>query len=87
MGAAWPGKKFVEGSKEFNMLLGSPVGMTLAYMILQHKAELGVKHMTDVTVPRQRGVPGARGGEGEGHDGVDDCGCAATRGSAGREGG
>jgi hypothetical protein len=26
--------------------------MTLAYMILQHKAELGVKHMTDVTVFR-----------------------------------
>ncbi|KAH5710570.1 hypothetical protein HBI20_177700 [Parastagonospora nodorum] len=48
----WPGVKFHEGSSEFNMLLGSPVGMTLAYMILQHKAELGVKHMTDVTVFR-----------------------------------
>jgi hypothetical protein len=36
----------------FNIMLGSPLGSTLAHMLFQHKKELGVKHVTEVTVFR-----------------------------------
>jgi hypothetical protein len=32
------------------VLLGSPIGATVALMLLQHKRELGVKQVTDVTI-------------------------------------
>ncbi|KAH7082347.1 hypothetical protein FB567DRAFT_605713 [Paraphoma chrysanthemicola] len=31
-------------------LLGSPIGATLAYFLIQHKAELGLRHVTSVTI-------------------------------------
>jgi hypothetical protein len=34
------------------MLLGSPIGATVAFLSLQHKRELGTKHVTDVTIFR-----------------------------------
>jgi hypothetical protein len=35
-----------------NFGVGSPLGSTLAHMLFQHKKELGVKHVTEVTVFR-----------------------------------
>jgi hypothetical protein len=32
--------------------LGSPIGSTLAFLLLQHKAELGDKHVSDITIFR-----------------------------------
>ncbi|KAH9880953.1 hypothetical protein IAQ61_001247 [Plenodomus lingam] len=29
---------------------GSPIGATLAFMLIQHKAEIGIKHVTDIVI-------------------------------------
>lgn len=31
-------------------ILGSPIGATLAFMLLQHKAELGVKRVSEIVI-------------------------------------
>ncbi|KAL6703814.1 hypothetical protein ACN47E_009033 [Coniothyrium glycines] len=51
----WPGVKFTMDTQEAESLLGSPIGATLAYLLLQHKAELGIKHVTEVIVFREAG--------------------------------
>jgi hypothetical protein len=38
--------------QEGEVLLGSPIGATVAFLLLQHKRELGVKQVTDVTIFR-----------------------------------
>ncbi|KAH9863563.1 hypothetical protein J1614_009495, partial [Plenodomus biglobosus] len=47
---SWPGVQLDKGELEFDMLLGSPIGATLAFMLVQHKAELGVKHVTNIVI-------------------------------------
>jgi hypothetical protein len=34
---------------------GSPIGASVAYLLLQHKAELGVKHVPSITIFRDAG--------------------------------
>tara|TARA_R110002003_G_scaffold143_3_gene13232 strand:+ start:17696 stop:18220 length:525 start_codon:yes stop_codon:yes gene_type:complete len=45
----WPGIALGLSESEAEYLLGSPIGATLAFMLIQHKAELGRKHITSVT--------------------------------------
>ncbi|KAF2824629.1 hypothetical protein CC86DRAFT_419772 [Ophiobolus disseminans] len=37
---------------EGKILLESPLGATIAFMLIQHKAALGIKHVTDITIFR-----------------------------------
>ncbi|KAF1832885.1 hypothetical protein BDW02DRAFT_553766 [Decorospora gaudefroyi] len=46
----WPGVTVGTWEKEGEALLGSPIGSTLAFLLAQHKAELGHKHVTDITI-------------------------------------
>ncbi|KAF2856423.1 hypothetical protein T440DRAFT_439477 [Plenodomus tracheiphilus IPT5] len=46
---AWPGTSFSAGTDEGKALIGSPIGATIAHLLLSHKAELGIKHVTRVT--------------------------------------
>ncbi|KAJ4369598.1 hypothetical protein N0V83_005360 [Neocucurbitaria cava] len=46
----WPGTSFGTGTEEGHALLGSPNGATFAYFLLQHKAQLGYKSISKVTV-------------------------------------
>jgi hypothetical protein len=46
----WPGKTYNAGSVEFNALLGSPNGSGVAYLLAQHKKQLGHKTVDKVTV-------------------------------------
>jgi hypothetical protein len=48
----WPGVEFDTKSDEGHALLGSPNGAAFAYFLMQHKAELGLKTITRVTVFR-----------------------------------
>jgi hypothetical protein len=48
----WPGIEFHTKSDEGHALLGSPNGAAFAYFLMQHKAELGQKTITKVTVFR-----------------------------------
>ncbi|KAI8933928.1 hypothetical protein NX059_009621 [Plenodomus lindquistii] len=49
----WPGLS-VDGSTEAAAaLIGSPLGATLAYMLIQHKAELGIKAVTEIVIFRE----------------------------------
>ncbi|KAH7070647.1 hypothetical protein BKA63DRAFT_493656 [Paraphoma chrysanthemicola] len=49
----WPGIELpTTGPKAAagEAILGSPIGATLAYFLIQHKAELGLRHVTSVTI-------------------------------------
>ncbi|KAJ4335147.1 hypothetical protein N0V87_006301 [Didymella glomerata] len=48
----WPGIEFHTKSDEGHALLGSPNGAAFAYFLMQHKAELGQKTITKVTMFR-----------------------------------
>ncbi|KAH7070648.1 hypothetical protein BKA63DRAFT_393228, partial [Paraphoma chrysanthemicola] len=45
----WPGITLGMWEREAEYLLGSPIGATIAFMLIQHKVELGRKHVTDIT--------------------------------------
>lgn len=49
---AWLGVNVGMWEQEGEMLLGSPIGATIAFLLLQHKKELGVKQITNITVFR-----------------------------------
>lgn len=46
----WPGQSFEATTDEGKAIIGSPIGGTIAHMLIRHKAELGIKHITKVTV-------------------------------------
>lgn len=48
----WPGVDFDTNSDEGHALVGSPNGAAFAYFLMQHKAELGHKTISKVTVFR-----------------------------------
>ncbi|KAI4661440.1 uncharacterized protein J4E79_005253 [Alternaria viburni] len=48
--SVWPGDVFSLGTDEFRALVGSPIGATAAYILATHKAELGIKRITNVVV-------------------------------------
>ncbi|KAJ4316879.1 hypothetical protein N0V94_005221 [Neodidymelliopsis sp. IMI 364377] len=48
----WPGTKFGTETDEGHALVGSPNGAAFAYFLMQHKADLGRKTITHVTVFR-----------------------------------
>ncbi|KAH6875074.1 hypothetical protein BKA58DRAFT_334135 [Alternaria rosae] len=48
----WPGIVANMWDEEGPALLGSPLGGSLAYLLAQHKAELGIKHVTEVVIFR-----------------------------------
>jgi len=48
----WPGVSFTTDSEEGHALLGSPNGATFAFFLMQHKAQLGHKTITRITVLR-----------------------------------
>jgi hypothetical protein len=50
----WPGVDFDTKSDERHALLDSPNGAAFAYFLMQHKAELGPKTITKVTVLGRR---------------------------------
>ncbi|KAL1797202.1 hypothetical protein ACET3X_003808 [Alternaria dauci] len=49
---AWPGLQLDMPSDEALALLGSPIGSTVAFFLIQHKEELGLKRVTSVTIFR-----------------------------------
>jgi hypothetical protein len=54
----WPGLQFGTDTPEGKALLGSPIGATIAYFLMQHKAELGNKVVTKITLLREEGPDG-----------------------------
>ncbi|KAJ4308566.1 hypothetical protein N0V94_009305 [Neodidymelliopsis sp. IMI 364377] len=46
----WPGVTFEMDSDEWAALVGSPIGASIAALLFQHKAELGLKYVPKVTV-------------------------------------
>ncbi|KAI8936195.1 hypothetical protein NX059_006626 [Plenodomus lindquistii] len=46
----WPGTSFPATTEEGKALIASPIGATIAHMLLSHKAELGIKQVVKVTV-------------------------------------
>ncbi|EDU43710.1 conserved hypothetical protein [Pyrenophora tritici-repentis Pt-1C-BFP] len=50
--AKWPGTEFSTATDEGHALLGSPNGAAFAYFLMQHKAQLGQKTITKITVFR-----------------------------------
>jgi hypothetical protein len=44
------GKTFRPGSLEYYALLGSPNGSGIAWFFIQHKAQLGIKTLSDITI-------------------------------------
>ncbi|KAF2832775.1 hypothetical protein CC86DRAFT_414318, partial [Ophiobolus disseminans] len=46
----WPGASFDIDSEEGQALVGSPIGATAAHVLSGHKEELGIEHVTKVTV-------------------------------------
>lgn len=48
----WPGVTFATSTDEGRALLGSPNGAVFAYFLMQHKAQLGHKTITRITVLR-----------------------------------
>ncbi|KAI4913443.1 uncharacterized protein J4E92_009792 [Alternaria infectoria] len=53
----WPGVQVDDSSEEYLALLGTPVGANKAFMLLQHKAELGLKHIPSITIFRDTKDP------------------------------
>jgi hypothetical protein len=47
---SWPGVSFDHTTPEGQALIGSPIGATIAHMLIGHKAELGVKWINKVSV-------------------------------------
>ena len=52
----WPGVDFEMSTDEGKAILGSPNGAGCAYLLLQHKAQLGVKTISKVTVFQDDGA-------------------------------
>jgi hypothetical protein len=50
----WPGRTYRAGSPEFSALLGSPNGSGVAYLLIQHKRQLGHKTVDRVTIFRKK---------------------------------
>lgn len=48
----WPGIEVSIADDLGEALQGAPLGAILSYFLLQHKAELGKKHITDITIFR-----------------------------------
>ncbi|RYO32543.1 hypothetical protein AA0111_g4651 [Alternaria arborescens] len=48
----WPGLQLNMPSEETLVLLGSPIGSTVAFFLIQHKEELGLKHVSSITIFR-----------------------------------
>ncbi|KAH6858617.1 hypothetical protein B0T12DRAFT_163164 [Alternaria alternata] len=48
----WPGLQLNMPSEEALVLLGSPIGSTVAFFLIQHKEELGLKHVSSITIFR-----------------------------------
>lgn len=46
----WPGKDFTPRSDEFAALIASPNGVAVAYILLQHRQQLGTKTVTSARV-------------------------------------
>ncbi|KAI8933919.1 hypothetical protein NX059_009612 [Plenodomus lindquistii] len=46
----WPGVEVHYEEPEFEMLLGTPIGRKLGFLLLQHKADLGIKRVTEIVV-------------------------------------
>lgn len=46
----WPGVSFTTDTPEGKALLASPIGRTIAFFLMQHKAELDFKIVSKVTV-------------------------------------
>ncbi|KAB2101342.1 hypothetical protein AG0111_0g10424 [Alternaria gaisen] len=55
--SVWPGNVFNIGSEEFRVLIGSPIGATAGHLLAAHKAELGIKRITKVTVIKNEKSP------------------------------
>lgn len=55
----WPGHSFGMDTDEGKALLGTPVGVGIAYLLAQHKAQLGIKTVSKVDVfePDEGGNP------------------------------
>jgi hypothetical protein len=53
-----PGASFSTDTPEGQALLASPIGRTIAYFLMQHKAELGIKIVIKVTVVKGEDEPG-----------------------------
>ncbi|KAH7080614.1 hypothetical protein BKA63DRAFT_563290 [Paraphoma chrysanthemicola] len=54
---SWPGVEFAAGTPEGTALIGSPISASIVHMLVGHKAELGIKHITKVTVVTQDPLP------------------------------
>ncbi|KAJ8116723.1 hypothetical protein OPT61_g1914 [Boeremia exigua] len=54
----WPGLQLDMPDPAALALLGSPIGSTLAHLLMQHKVALGIKHITSITVFRNNPPPG-----------------------------
>ncbi|OAK93794.1 hypothetical protein IQ06DRAFT_204231, partial [Phaeosphaeriaceae sp. SRC1lsM3a] len=54
----WPGVKVGMWEEEGEALLGSPLGAIVAYLLVQHKENLGRKHVTEITIFREDDVIG-----------------------------
>ena len=48
----WPGTEFEPQSDEFKAILGSPNGAGVAWFLIDHKAQLGMKTVSKITVFR-----------------------------------
>lgn len=58
---AWPGVT-LDATGDYwgaKVLLGSPIGATITYLLLQHKAELGIKRITEIIIFKDDVLPGA----------------------------
>ncbi|KAK4992137.1 hypothetical protein LTR50_001315 [Elasticomyces elasticus] len=53
---AWPGHRWTTDADSAAAILASPNGAALAWLLIQHKATLGVKTITAVTVFRDEGA-------------------------------
>lgn len=49
----WPGLKVPMATQEYQAILGSPIGATLAFLLIQHKAELGIKMVSEIVIFRE----------------------------------
>lgn len=53
----FPGKDFAPGSDEFAALVAAPNGVGVAYLLLQHREQMGRKTITSVKVFYDMGAP------------------------------
>lgn len=52
----WPGLELRRGDPHFLALLGSPNGMSVAWLIAQHKRQLGIRKVSSITIFQRQGV-------------------------------